>query len=108
MVGIIDKIKHQYEMWKIEKYTKRRSFLPEYDSRDKEYYERHYHDGVYYAPDTVLPPPPSRANNTSPIKQLHRAPSIATKRASTLLRGGQGKKAPSVLPRCSETYNASM
>lgn len=79
MVGFIDKLKQQFEIWKIEKYTKRRNFLPEYDSKgklfvycfqkvmfmlksdiiDKEYYERYYRDGVYYAATDNVPPLPS-------------------------------------------------
>lgn len=38
MVGFIDKLKQQLEIWKIEKYTKRRAFLPEYDSKGKFFY----------------------------------------------------------------------
>ncbi|ORX44767.1 hypothetical protein DM01DRAFT_1411213 [Hesseltinella vesiculosa] len=54
MVGFFEKVKSQIEIWKIEKYTKRRTFLPEYDSRDTEYYKQHYRDGVYY--NEQLPP----------------------------------------------------
>lgn len=125
MVGFIDKLKQQLEIWKIEKYTKRRAFLPEYDSKgkffyivftifvyadgyeiDKEYYERYYRDGVYYAATDNVPPLPSEQAGNK-LKALQRAPSVATKRASTLLRRStttsRGRGTPA--PRCSETYN---
>ncbi|KAI7874937.1 hypothetical protein K492DRAFT_173924 [Lichtheimia hyalospora FSU 10163] len=106
MTGFIDKLKQQFEIWKIEKYTKRRAFLPEYDSKDKEYYERYYRDGVYYAATDNVPPLPSETSSNK-LKALQRAPSVATKRASTLLRrsttNSRGRGTPA--PRCSETYN---
>ncbi|KAI8138027.1 hypothetical protein BJV82DRAFT_632997 [Fennellomyces sp. T-0311] len=97
MVGLIEKLKTHLEMWRIEKYTKRRAFLPEYESRDKDYYEQCYRDGVYYSPDSA---PPKTASD-----RLRNAPSFATKRASTLLR--RQSRRPNTPPRCSETYNAN-
>ncbi|KAI8339173.1 hypothetical protein BC941DRAFT_422344 [Chlamydoabsidia padenii] len=100
MVGFIEKLKSQIEMWKVEKYTKRRTFLPEYESRDTEYYKQHYHDGVYYSSNGTTPSPISR----SPSSAQYR--STLGKRMSVMI-----KKKPSngslPHPRCSETYNAN-
>ncbi|KAF9973605.1 hypothetical protein BGZ73_003158 [Actinomortierella ambigua] len=47
-MGLVDKIMRNYEIWKINKYTKRRAALtPEFEQRDKEYYEQNYKDGIY-------------------------------------------------------------
>ncbi|KAF8924393.1 hypothetical protein EDD21DRAFT_229729 [Dissophora ornata] len=47
-MGIMDKLMRNYEIWKIGKYTKRRAALtPEFEQRDKEYYESNYKDGIY-------------------------------------------------------------
>lgn len=76
---------------------------------DKEYYATHYEDGVYYAEAPVR----SNSSNTivaggeKTIKALQRAPSVATKRAGSLMRS-QSKRSYVPPPRCSETYNASL
>lgn len=76
------------------------------DMIDKEYYERYYRDGVYYAATDDVPPLPSETSGNK-LKALQKAPSVATKRASTLLRRStttsRGRGTPA--PRCSETYN---
>ncbi|KAG0236305.1 hypothetical protein BGW42_003717 [Actinomortierella wolfii] len=47
-MGLVEKIMRNYEIWKINKYTKRRAALtPEFEQRDKEYYEQNYKDGIY-------------------------------------------------------------
>ncbi|ORZ14264.1 hypothetical protein BCR41DRAFT_306626 [Lobosporangium transversale] len=47
-MGLMDKLMRNYEIWKIGKYTKRRAALtPEFEQRDKEYYESNYKDGIY-------------------------------------------------------------
>ncbi|KAI8061070.1 hypothetical protein BC940DRAFT_322837 [Gongronella butleri] len=101
MVGLIDKVKSQIEIWKIERYTKRRTFLPEYDSRDSEYYKQHYRDGVYYNDQM---PPPSPASPQPGAPQYNRK--SLSKRMSVMI-----KKKPSngslPHPRCSETYNSN-
>ncbi|CAO3594140.1 unnamed protein product [Absidia cylindrospora] len=100
MVGFIDKLKSQIEIWKVEKYTKRRTFLPEYDSRDTEYYKQHYHDGIYYTSNDQAPAPQLR----TPTSTQYR--STLGKRMSVMIKK---KSSTSSLPhpRCSETYNAN-
>ncbi|KAF9963480.1 hypothetical protein BGZ65_003034 [Modicella reniformis] len=47
-MGLMEKLMRNYEIWKIGKYTKRRAALtPEFEQRDKEYYETNYKDGIY-------------------------------------------------------------
>ncbi|KAF9579400.1 hypothetical protein BGW38_004352, partial [Lunasporangiospora selenospora] len=47
-MGIMDKLMRGYEIWKIGKYTRRRAALtPEFEQRDKEYYDQNYKDGIY-------------------------------------------------------------
>ncbi|KAI9262711.1 hypothetical protein BY458DRAFT_557167 [Sporodiniella umbellata] len=48
-MGLIDKIKSNVEVWKVGKYTKRRSaqaqdFVP----KDKDFYLQNYKDGEYF------------------------------------------------------------
>ncbi|KAI7872131.1 hypothetical protein BDF14DRAFT_1877938 [Spinellus fusiger] len=103
MVDLIDKVKNQYTIWKLEKYTKRRSFIPEYDSKDKEYYRQYYQDGIYHDPTTTVPPKPQSTNSNPSLRAIHRAPSVLSQRASTLFR-----KSSTSAPRCSENYNQSV
>lgn len=42
MSSVIDKIKHYIEIWKIEKYTRRRTFMPEYDAKGIAPTRHHY------------------------------------------------------------------
>ncbi|KAL9541590.1 hypothetical protein MBANPS3_009035 [Mucor bainieri] len=47
-MGFIEKIKSSVEMWRIEKYTKRRPVTsPDFEQKDREFYRQHYKDGVY-------------------------------------------------------------
>ncbi|CAG8517940.1 18232_t:CDS:2, partial [Acaulospora morrowiae] len=44
----LGKIKSQYEMWKINKYTRRRSTLAkDFEQRDPDFYKQNYVNGVY-------------------------------------------------------------
>ncbi|KAF9434060.1 hypothetical protein BGZ76_008644 [Entomortierella beljakovae] len=52
-MGLVEKLMRNYEIWKIGKYTKRRAALtPEFEQRDKEYYESNYKDGIYTTHNT--------------------------------------------------------
>ncbi|CAG8465785.1 12010_t:CDS:2 [Ambispora gerdemannii] len=47
-MSFIKKIKSQYEMWKINKYTRRRpTVASNFAQKDTEFYRQHYVDGVY-------------------------------------------------------------
>ncbi|KAL0082102.1 hypothetical protein F4703DRAFT_1917608 [Phycomyces blakesleeanus] len=106
MVDIIDKVKSQYAIWKLEKYTKRRSFMPEYDPKDKEYYNQYYKDGTYHDPANAPPLTKAQtaAKRSSSLRAIHRAPSLLSQRATTLFRKTSAASTP---PRCSENYNQS-
>lgn len=83
-MGFVEKIKSSVEMWRIEKYTKRRPVLsPDFEQKDKEFYRQHYKDGVY----------------------LHHKQGVNTdsfKRKTSLLRTKSEK-----IMRSSENYNVS-
>ncbi|KAI8137069.1 hypothetical protein BJV82DRAFT_525919 [Fennellomyces sp. T-0311] len=51
-MGFIDKLKNQYEMRKVNKYTKRRLSQSQFASHDRTYYDSVYRDGVYIESDT--------------------------------------------------------
>ncbi|KAJ8651947.1 hypothetical protein O0I10_012467 [Lichtheimia ornata] len=92
MPSVIAKVKTQIELWKVGKYTKRRSYLPEFEPRDKDHYRQSYHDGVYLS---------SMLDDRS-----------STPRKKRILFGGvvggKRKSVPSFPPpQCSETYTLS-
>lgn len=67
-MGLIDKIKSNYDYYKVDKFTKRRSIYSQFESHDRQYYEQVYRDGVYLSPDSVS----SRSSTSSPShSRLH-------------------------------------
>ncbi|CDH57252.1 predicted protein [Lichtheimia corymbifera JMRC:FSU:9682] len=50
-MGFIGKLKTQYDLRKINKYTKRRLSQSQFASHDREYYNSVYRDGVYLDSD---------------------------------------------------------
>ncbi|CDS10001.1 hypothetical protein LRAMOSA02678 [Lichtheimia ramosa] len=97
-MGLMTKLKTQIDLWKLEKYTKRRHVAtPDFEQKDRDFYRHYYQDGVYLhqhqrsADGQVRSPPSSPTSNT---KGLHRK--------STML----GRKSEHIV-RCSETYNYS-
>ncbi|KAI7905627.1 uncharacterized protein BX663DRAFT_559023 [Cokeromyces recurvatus] len=91
-MNLLNKIKSEIDLWKLEKYTKRRSFLPEYDSKDLKYYKEVYHDGFY---DTSL-----GYNQGTATKRSRKS-----KSQLGLLFGKSSYGGGYRLPPCSETYN---
>ncbi|KAI8969986.1 hypothetical protein BDF20DRAFT_915873 [Mycotypha africana] len=89
---ITEKLKNRIELWRLEKYTKRRSFLPEFDSKDSAYYKQIYHDGVY---DLSTP-----YRNKRLSARLNRASLQLKNRASNMFGRPSSPPAP-----CSENYN---
>ncbi|RUS27499.1 hypothetical protein BC938DRAFT_483151 [Jimgerdemannia flammicorona] len=89
-MGLLDKLKSQYEVWKIEKYTKRRSAMtPEFEQRDAEYYRTNYQNGVY-------------VNNGDAAKGS--ATDLPARQNSLGSFKAKRTKSQRVV-RCSETYN---
>ncbi|KAG0056684.1 hypothetical protein BGZ83_003927 [Gryganskiella cystojenkinii] len=75
-MGLMDKLMRNYEIWKIGKYTKRRAALtPEFEQRDKEYYDSNYKDGIYTIDATAAgsSSPGSNAGTMSRAKSFKRA-----------------------------------
>ena len=94
-MGFIDKIRTQYDLLKVEKYTKRRRSETVFEERDREFYRENYRDGVYLH------------RSTSDVDTLDgaRRPAMV-KRASTIssmvMKAGR-KNSPTI--KSSETYN---
>ncbi|CAO0789836.1 unnamed protein product [Mucor circinelloides] len=92
-MNLIEKVKSSIDIWKLEKYTKRRAFLPEYKSKDLGYYKEVYCDGVY--------------NGIG--GNAHTLQSRIRKRASSILSikssSGGDKSRPQTSTPCSESYN---
>ncbi|KAM3582947.1 hypothetical protein VKS41_004703 [Umbelopsis sp. WA50703] len=85
-MGFIDRLKAQIEVWRIEKYTKRRDVTtPDFERKDADYYRDHYQNGVYLTPSGQ---PSQRSHSIS--------------RRTTLIR----KKSERIV-RCSEVYNTT-
>ncbi|KAI9315182.1 hypothetical protein BX666DRAFT_1860936 [Dichotomocladium elegans] len=61
-MGFMEKLKMQYDLRKINKYTKRRLSQSQFASHDRQYYDTVYRDGVYLesAPDIS----PRRSSST--------------------------------------------
>ncbi|CAG8507116.1 10415_t:CDS:2 [Cetraspora pellucida] len=47
-MSFFKKLKSQYEIWKINKYTRRRNAMtPDFEQRDPDFYKQNYVNGVY-------------------------------------------------------------
>ncbi|GBB90928.1 hypothetical protein RclHR1_01800013 [Rhizophagus clarus] len=89
-MSIIKKIKSQYEMWKVTKYTKRRSTMtPEFEQKDPDFYKQNYVNGVYL-------------NYASPDSPTSSKRDSSKSNASYVKRHSKSQK----IIRCSETYNS--
>ena len=85
-MSIVKKIKSQYEMWKVTKYTKRRSTMtPEFERKDPDFYKQNYVNGVYL--NYASPDSPKRESRVS---------------ANYIKKQNKSQK----IVRCSETYNS--
>ncbi|KAI8988731.1 hypothetical protein BDB01DRAFT_782969 [Pilobolus umbonatus] len=88
-MGLIEKLKSNVEIWKIEKYTKRRPVTtPDFEQKDKEFYRQNYKDGVYLHQQPGNGPVPTTSMKNS------------LTRKTTLLRSKSEK-----IMRSSENYN---
>ncbi|CAG8466653.1 10824_t:CDS:10 [Acaulospora colombiana] len=81
---LLGKIKSQYEMWKINKYTRRRSTLTQdFEQKDLDFYKQNYVNGVYL--------------NTAPDSEDFKRSSMSFGK-----KPGKNRKAA----KCSESYNS--
>jgi hypothetical protein len=46
-MGFISKLRTQYDLMQLNKYTKRREMQSDFEFKNKDYYKASYHDGVY-------------------------------------------------------------
>ncbi|KAI7907860.1 uncharacterized protein BX663DRAFT_492251 [Cokeromyces recurvatus] len=46
-MGFIDKLRTQYDLHQVNRYTKRRETQSDFEFKGKDYYQTHYRDGVY-------------------------------------------------------------
>ncbi|KAI7857183.1 hypothetical protein BDC45DRAFT_501871 [Circinella umbellata] len=89
MSAMMNKLKKQIEMWRVNKYTKRRSYIPEYEPKDKKHYRHTYHDGVYLSSLSDRP-------TSSPL---------STNKKNIKLFPSKKKSYRVPPPQCSEAYN---
>ncbi|CAI2167269.1 1868_t:CDS:2 [Funneliformis geosporum] len=70
-MSLIKKIKSQYEMWKVTKYTRRRSAMtPDFEQKDPDFYKQNYVNGVYLNYASPEQPIPKRNDsNASFVKK---------------------------------------
>ncbi|KAL0073794.1 hypothetical protein J3Q64DRAFT_1853937 [Phycomyces blakesleeanus] len=95
-MGFIERIKAHVEMWKIEKYTKRRPVdTPDFEQKDRDFYDQYYKDGVYLHHHQRDANDPTQHFPSSPGGK-------GLARKTTLLRSKSER-----LVRSSEKYNVS-
>ncbi|KAI9347090.1 hypothetical protein BD770DRAFT_395877 [Pilaira anomala] len=83
-MGFIEKIKSSVEMWRIEKYTKRRPVTsPDFEQKDREFYRQHYKDGVY------LHQQPNTTPNGSMINTISRKTTLLRSKSEKILRSSE-------------------
>lgn len=104
-MGLIDKLRAQYEIRKISKYTERRANQSHFEFHDRAYYDNVYRDGVYVHPEGR--PRYSSSSNSSSSSNL---PWVATL-SGMIRRSSQGSAHSGSLAasqmKTSETYTAS-
>jgi hypothetical protein len=67
-MGFIDKLKTQYDLHQVNRYTKRREAQSDFEFKDKDYYRATYRDGVYSSVDNT--PSFSRRSSSSSRKSV--------------------------------------
>jgi hypothetical protein len=50
-MGFLDKLRTQYDLHQVNRYTKRREAQSDFEFKDKDYYRATYRDGVYTTDD---------------------------------------------------------
>ncbi|KAH8553633.1 hypothetical protein BGW37DRAFT_486490 [Umbelopsis sp. PMI_123] len=91
-MGLIDKIRAQYDLLKVDKYTRRRRSESVFEDRDREFYRENYRDGVY------LHRSPAEMDSGGRPTMVKRASTIS----SMVMKAGR-KNSPNI--KSSETYN---
>ncbi|KAL1930997.1 hypothetical protein VTP01DRAFT_10134, partial [Rhizomucor pusillus] len=92
IMGLMGKLKTQFDLWKLEKYTKRRQVAtPDFEQKDREFYRQYYQDGVYL-----------HQTQKTVAGEARIPPGKGVSRRSTFL----GRKQEHIV-RCSENYNYS-
>lgn len=61
-MGLIEKLKDNFDYYKLDKYTRRRLSQSQFESHDRRYYETVYRDGDYINPTTQVRSTPSRSH----------------------------------------------
>ncbi|CDH53388.1 predicted protein [Lichtheimia corymbifera JMRC:FSU:9682] len=85
-MGLMDKLKTQLDLWKLDKYTKRRNVaMPEFEPKDRDFYRHYYQDGVYLH---------QHQKPAAGVEKVHRKSTIMKRKSAPMIR-------------CSETYNYS-
>ncbi|GAA5808049.1 hypothetical protein MFLAVUS_001431 [Mucor flavus] len=88
-MGFIEKIKSSVEMWRIEKYTKRRPVTsPDFEQKDREFYRQHYKDGVYLHQQPGVNQPTNTANG-GVINSIGRKTTLLRTKSEKILRSSE-------------------
>ncbi|CAG8498650.1 14362_t:CDS:2 [Funneliformis caledonium] len=70
-MSLIKKIKSQYEMWKVTKYTRRRSAMtPDFEQKDPDFYKQNYVNGVYLNYASPEQPIPKRNSSNASFETM--------------------------------------
>lgn len=64
-MGLLDKIKTQYDLHQVNRYTKRREAQSDFEFKNKDYYRQTYRDGVYMTMDNMESPTFSRRSSSN-------------------------------------------
>lgn len=64
-MGFLDKLRTQYDLHQVNRYTKRREEHSDFEFKDKGYYRATYRDGVYLAEQNTSPSSSCRSSSSS-------------------------------------------
>lgn len=64
-MGFIDKLRTQYDLHQVNRYTKRREEQSDFEFKDKDFYRTNYRDGVYSSMENTSPSFSRRSSSSS-------------------------------------------
>lgn len=69
-MGFLEKLRTQYDLHQVNRYTKRREAQSDFESKNKDYYRATYRDGVYMTEQDTASPSSSRRSSSSSQKSV--------------------------------------
>jgi hypothetical protein len=64
-MGFLDKLRTQYDLHQVNRYTKRREAQSDFEFKNKDYYRATYRDGVYLTEQDTSPSSSRRSSSSS-------------------------------------------